>query len=85
MRYSEKFKAKMVRRMLPSNETSASALAQLVGVPQPTLSKWLRGSVQAVTKEAPPPPPRPVVPPAQWPLKDRMRVVPGPIAGDAKR
>lgn len=76
MRYSEKFKAKMVRRMLPPEAMSAVALSKLARVPQPTLSRWLRDSLRAVSKEeTPPPPPRPTVPPAQWPLKDRMRVV----------
>ena len=74
MRYSEKFKAQMVRRMLPPRETSAVALAKLVGVSQPTLSRWLRDSLELMSEEKPPPS-RPAVPPAQWPLKDRMRVV----------
>lgn len=75
MRYSEKFKAKMVGRMLPPEAMSAVALSKVTRVPQPTLSRWLRDSVEAVSKKAPARASRPSVPPAQWPLKDRMRVV----------
>lgn len=42
MEYSEKFKAKMVQRMLGPNAVSASALAGEIGIAQPTLSRWLR-------------------------------------------
>jgi len=47
MEYSEKFKAAQVRRMAGPRGISASALEAEVGVPQPTLSRWLReaGSV----------------------------------------
>ena len=76
MRYSEKFKAKMVRRMLPPEAMSAVALSRLTKVSQPTLSRWLRDSVAVVSPtQPPPPPPRSSRPPAQWPLRERMRVV----------
>jgi len=42
MQYTDTFKARMVRRMLGPNAVSANALEQEVGVPQPTLSRWLR-------------------------------------------
>ena len=42
MEYSEKFKSKMVQRMLAPNAVSATALAGEVGVCQATLSRWLR-------------------------------------------
>jgi len=42
MEYSEKFKASLVRRMAGPRAVSASALEIEVGVPQPTLSRWLR-------------------------------------------
>ena len=47
MEYSEKFKAALVRRMAGPRAVTASALESEVGVPQPTLSRWLReaGSV----------------------------------------
>lgn len=40
--YTEAFRAKMVQRMLGPNKQSANALAEEVGVNQPTLSRWLR-------------------------------------------
>ena len=42
MLYSEAFRAKMVQRMLGPNKQSANALADEVGINQPTLSRWLR-------------------------------------------
>ena len=50
MEYSEKFKAALVRRMAGPRAVSASALEAEVGVPQPTLSRWLReaGSVDGM-------------------------------------
>lgn len=41
-RYSEKFKARMVQRMVGPGRVSANALSKEVGVAQPTLSLWLR-------------------------------------------
>jgi transposase len=43
--YSEDIKKKMVRRMMGPNRLSASALSKQVGIPQPTLSKWLKQMV----------------------------------------
>lgn len=40
--YSEGFKARMVERLTRPGAPSATALSQEVGVPQPTLSKWVR-------------------------------------------
>jgi transposase-like protein len=44
MNYSEGFIARQVRRMAGPEGISASALAKEVGVPQPTLSRWLRAA-----------------------------------------
>lgn len=41
-RYSEKFKARMVNRMVGPRRISANQLSKEVGVGQPTLSLWLR-------------------------------------------
>ena len=51
--YSEKFKARMVERMLGERRLSANALSKEVGVTQSTLSRWLRdaGNVFAVSKD----------------------------------
>lgn len=42
MTYTEGFKANMVRRMAGPDGISATALAREVGVPQQSLSRWLR-------------------------------------------
>lgn len=42
MPYNEAFRAKMVQRMLGPHRKSATALAEEVGIHQPTLSRWLR-------------------------------------------
>lgn len=42
MGYTEAFKAQMVKRMVGPTAVSATSLSQQVGVPQPTLSKWLK-------------------------------------------
>jgi len=42
MEYSEKFKSRMVAKMVGPRAVSASALAAEVGLSQPTLSRWLR-------------------------------------------
>ena len=42
MPYSERFKGQLVRKLATPGGPSASVLAKEVGVPQPTLSRWLR-------------------------------------------
>lgn len=42
MPYSEKFKLRMIQRLTSPNAPSAMMLSREVGVPQPTLSLWLR-------------------------------------------
>lgn len=42
MRYSARFKEKIVQRMSGPDALSAGALCKEVGVPQTTLSRWLR-------------------------------------------
>jgi transposase len=44
MNYSEGFIARQVRRMAGPQAISASALSKEIGVPQPTLSRWLRAA-----------------------------------------
>ena len=46
--YSEGFKSKMVQRMTGPRGKSATALASEVGIPQSTLSRWLRGAQATV-------------------------------------
>ena len=42
MTYTQGFKSNMVRKMTYPNGISASALAREVGIPQQSLSRWLR-------------------------------------------
>ncbi len=42
MPYSEKFKLRMIQRLTSPDAPSATTLSREVGVPQPTLSLWLR-------------------------------------------
>jgi transposase len=51
MRYSEKFKSRMISKLLPPNARSAVSLSKEVGVSQATLSRWLRDAkLQPMTK-----------------------------------
>jgi len=54
VQYSEKFKSRMVARLVGPDAVSATRLAQEVGVHQSTLSRWLRqcaGSVAPMSKK----------------------------------
>lgn len=56
MKYSEKFKAKMVEKMTGPDACSATSLAGETGVSQQTLSRWLKtAKVRAVTQDDNPP------------------------------
>lgn len=44
MEYSELVRARMVRRMVGPSAVTASDLERETGIPQPTLSRWLRGA-----------------------------------------
>jgi transposase len=52
--YTEQFKEQMVRRMMGLEGLSATALGKQVGVPQSTLSKWLKRAttLAAMTSES---------------------------------
>jgi transposase-like protein len=51
--YSEKFKLRMIQRLISPNAPSALSLSREVGVPQPTLSLWPRRarSLSSMTKD----------------------------------
>ena len=72
MPYSEAFRAQMVKKMLPPNGWSARGLSQEVGVPQSTLSRWLRDvrSLPDVTK-----PKEQKRSPKKWTPEEKLRVV----------
>jgi len=44
MEYSELVRARMVRRMVGPGALAATELSRETGIPQPTLSRWLRGA-----------------------------------------
>ena len=70
-RYSEKFKHRMIQRLVGPNRVSAKALSKEVGVCQTTLSLWLRnaGSVAIVKDEKTNPPARR---PEDWTPKEKL-------------
>jgi len=52
--YTNGFKARMIERIAGPEGISASALSKEVGIPQPTLSRWVReASVGGMTDESP--------------------------------
>jgi len=54
MPYSQKFKLRMIERLVAPHAPSAISLSREVGVPQPTLSRWLRGArrLPSMTKQS---------------------------------
>jgi transposase len=73
-RYSEKFKHRMIQRLVGPNRVSANELSKEVGVCQTTLSLWLRnaGSVAIVKDEKTTPPARR---PEDWTPKEKLEAV----------
>lgn len=55
MQYTEVMKARMIKRMTGPRAVTATAVAEETGIPQPTLSRWLRGAgtVCPVSKDRP--------------------------------
>ena len=80
MFYSEKFKRKLVQRMLMPGGPSATALSSEVDIPQSTLSRWLREwrSMEPERQQEVQPgnPEAPVSKrPEDWEWEDKVRVV----------
>ncbi len=77
--YAIGFKNRMVQRMTGPRAISASALAVEVGVPQPTLSAWLRNARSLSTM--PNPSPRTSQPesasksPTDWTTEEKLQIV----------
>jgi transposase-like protein len=73
--YSEKFKARMVERMLGARRLSANALSKEVGIGQPTLSRWLReaGRLEVVKDEKDEK--APGLRPEDWSPQEKLRAV----------
>jgi len=70
--HPEGFKARMVARMAGPEGISGCALSREVGVPQPTLSRWLR---QARSLRGMPHPEQPSKRPRSWSIEEKLRVV----------
>lgn len=77
-RYSEAFKARMVERLAVPGGSSAAELAEEVGIPQPTLSRWVReaarlgGMAKKKTKLPQDRAPRSL---RQWTAAEKLRVI----------
>lgn len=73
--YSTTFKEKMIRQMLGPRAKSAVELAREVGIPQPTLSRWLREADRSTTMTKRKEPER--EPPAKkkWTAPEKLRVL----------
>ena len=77
--YSDGFRARMVEKMTGPRRMSANALAQEVGINQPTLSRWLRDAAtvgdvskkKAKAKRSQPEGRRP----SEWSAEEKVRVV----------
>jgi len=72
--YSESFKKKIVQRLLLPGAPSANALGKELGIPQATLSRWVKkaGTVVSVSNEKERPGPRR---PEDWTPRERLRAV----------
>ena len=69
MRYNERFKEKMVAKMMGPSRMSANALSKECGVDQSTLSKWLRDAkVPPMAKKKP-------TGSKRWTAEEKLRVV----------
>ena len=80
MPYSKGFKASMVQKLATPGGPSAGQLAQEVGVPQSTLSRWLRqaGRFGGGNGAIPPDPPRrPMAAkrPQDWTAEEKLQAV----------
>jgi hypothetical protein len=77
--YRRKFRAKMVQRMSGPGGESATGLSRKVGVPQATLSRWLReaGRVGGMNEkgEESPPGARVSKRPEDWTAEEKLKVV----------
>ncbi len=83
--YTEAFKSKMVQRMSGPRAKTATALAPEVGIPQPTLSRWLRAAQATVavmskgptqvTAPSPETPAKAPKRPEDWSAEERLRAV----------
>jgi transposase len=77
MEYSARFKDRMLGKLMGPGAVSATMLAKETGVPQPTLSRWLREATNpagAAMKKIEPPRPRGAGG-KRWTSDEKVRVV----------
>lgn len=74
MTYTDAFRRRMIARMTGPRALSATALAKEVGVPQPTLSKWLRAA-GTVASMSTPEPRKPARTARELTVEDRARIL----------
>jgi len=72
--YSDTFKNRMISRLTGPDKITANALSQEAGVPQTTLSRWLRkaGTLDTMSKKRNSSPPQS---PREWSIEKKLRVV----------
>lgn len=75
MPYTAGFRRQMVRRMLGPAAVTATALAKTTGVPQPTLSKWLREAGTVGAMGSAPKAKEGTAPGRKWTAAEKLRVV----------
>jgi transposase-like protein len=81
MEYSELVRARMVRRMVGPSAVAATELSRETGIPQPTLSRWLRGAASLRLVSTKPDGPNDETAaqeakrPQDWSPKERMQFV----------
>ena len=76
MKFSPGFKARMVQRMAGPEGISATALSRETGIPQPTLSRWLREArnLEAMKKKSQQNK-KAVRPPHRWTPEEKLQAV----------
>lgn len=79
MPYSPKFKARMIQRLTGPDAKSATSLSREVGLPQPTLSRWLRDARRLASMkndgERESGPPTQPGSPRSWSATEKYRIV----------
>lgn len=71
MEYPDGLRARLIRRMAGSERISACALAKESGIPQPTLSRWLREASTVAAMSTPHEPKKK----SSWSPEEKLRVV----------
>lgn len=78
MPYTEAFKAQMVSRLLGPSAVTATALSSQVGVPQSTLSRWLKDTITVAAMSSSDERKKTdsvVAGPKKWTAAEKLRVV----------